>query len=674
MSEAAIGNLVYLITRKNMKQTVYLPKALFVLCPIPKWRTRLFGFVAFAQLTLTVLAAELVQPVVNDKETLAPANSVQLKGWIGEAIVTCNKGRILGQSIPDLIQPFAERKEDKAWRSEFWGKWFTSAALDYRYDSQPELKSMLDQAVDGLLLTQTSDGAITTYIPSAEFSNWDTWGRKYTLLGLLSYYDLTKDERTLAAARRQADRVLEYFGPGKANIAVNGWWNGMAASSILEPMVLLYRRTGDVRYLDFAKYIVASWVDPKGPDLLSKALNDVPVYEMFPGPDPSKKGYMSGGSSKAYEMMSCYEGLVELYRATGEPKYFGAARMVFDNILKTEITVLGSGSSWERWCLGRTRQTLPLPEWMETCVTVTWLKFASQLLRVTGNLKYADEIERSAYNPLLAAQKNDGTWWCHYNPLEGQRAPAPEQCDMHMNCCVANGPRGLMLFPELAFMAGEAGPIVNFYEPASATIPSPSNSPVHFEIKSEYPREGTVEIAVRPERTETFTLSLRIPGWSKVSKVEVNGKPVPDIKAGEYVKLSRAWKSGDRVCLTLDFSTRVEKDPGGSDRVVVQRGPIVFAMDKRLTQNVPNGGMGKIATEPDGTVKAKVLKRGVPDGIRLAIEVPFDVNGKRVNVRLCDYASAGNTWSEASTLRVWLPEPLNLAEPFAGVVTIKPPK
>jgi hypothetical protein len=97
-------------------------------------------------------------------------------------------------------------------------------------------------------------------------------------------------------------------------------------------------------------------------------------------------------------------------------------------------------------------------------------------------------------------------------------------------------------------------------------------------------------------------------------------------------------------------------------------------MDKRLTQNLPNGGMGKIATEPDGTVKAKVLKRGVPAGIRLAIEVPFDVNNKRVNLRLCDYASAGNTWSEASTLCVWLPQPLNMADPFTGVVTIKPPK
>lgn len=614
-------------------------------------------------------AGEKVAPKVKDALSYPPPGSVKLNGWIGEEMAICKKGRLFGQSIPDLVRPFAVREEDKLWREEFWGKWFTSAALAYRYEADPELRAILDEAAKGMLATQTPDGTLTTYKAAAEFSNWDTWGRKYTLLGLLAYYDLTGDAKTLEAAKRHADRVLDHFGPGKADIATNGYWNGMAASSILEPMVLLYRATGEERYLQFAKYIVSSWEGPKGPDLLRKALGGVAVFKMFPGPDSKQKGYMSGGSSKAYEMMSCYEGLVELHRVTGEPKYLEAAKKVFANIRDTEITIIGSGSSWERWCNGRTRQTEAVPEWMETCVTVTWLKFAAQLLRLSGDAQYAEEIERSAYNPLLGAQKTDGTWWRHYNPLEGVCDAAPEHCNMHMNCCVANGPRGLMLLPALAFMSAQDGPVVNFYERGGATLPLASGKQVRLEIDSDYPRPGAVEITVTPEAAQQFTLSLRIPAWSPTAKVEVNGEAVSGVTPGAYARLARTWKPGDKVRLTLDFAVRLVKDPGNSGRVAVMRGPVVFALDKRVTQ--AGQGSGSLIADANGVIEAKEVTSGLPQGIRMALDAPVSVSGKRATVRLCDYASAGRTWADDSTLRVWLPQPLNLERPFDGIVQPK---
>ena len=622
---------------------------------------RMIMLAAWAALAVTANAGDKITPKVNDTLSFAPPGSVKFNGWFGEAMAACKTGRMFAQSLPDLIQPFAVREEDRMWRCEFWGKWFTSAALAYRYDGDPKLRAILDEAVKGLIATQTPDGGITTYKAANEFSNWDTWGRKYTLLGLIAYYDLTGDTKALAAACRHADRVLDHFGPGKADIATTGWWTGMAASSIMEPMVLLHRRTGEPRYLQFAEYIVRSWEGPKGPDLVRKALEGITVFKMFPAPDPKQKGYMSGGSSKSYEMMSCYEGLVELHRVTGEPKYLEAARKVFADIRSTEITVIGSGSSWERWCNGRARQAEPVPEWMETCVTVTWAKFAAQLLRLTGDPLYADEIERSAYNPLLAAQKADGTWWCHYNPLEGQREPAPEHCKMHQNCCVASGPRGLNLLPALAVMSGREGPVVNFFEPATVTFKE-----ARLEIKSDYPRANVVDITVRPPAAKEFALSVRIPGWSRATKLEVNGKTVRDIKPGSYTRLARTWKSGDKVRLTLDFAVRCEKDPGGSGRVAIVRGPVVFAMDKRFIK--PATGSGAIVAGADGVVKAAVVKA---KNTRIALDVPVDAGGQRVALRFCDYASAGHTWGEDSTLRVWLPQPLALAKPFEGIVPMK---
>jgi hypothetical protein len=619
-----------------------------------------------ATLAMAASTTDKVEPKVQDALAFAPPGSVQLGGWISQAMQACKQGRIMSQNTDDLVQPFAVREEDHLWRCEFWGKWFTSAALAYRYEADPKLRSILDTTVKGLVATQTPDEAITTYKPGAEFGAWDTWGRKYTLLGLLADYDLTGDAGVLEAARRHADCVVRHFGPGQYDIVTNGWWSGMAASSILEPMVLLYRRTGDVRYLEFSDYIVRSWAEPKGPDLVRKALAGTAVFKMFPGPDPTLPGYMSGGSSKAYEMMSCYEGLVELYRVTGKPEYLEAAKKVFASIRDTEITILGSGSSWERWCNGRMRQAQPVPEWMETCVTVYWMKLAGQLLRVTGDPAYADEIERSAYNALFGAQKTDGSWWGHYSPLEGVRGPAPDQCDMHMDCCVANGPRGLMLLPELAVMSADAGPVINFYETATATMPLRSGKTVRLDIQSDYPDPGVIGIVVQPQLAEKFTLSLRIPAWSRTTKVEVNGKSVKGIQSGTYTRLTRNWKAGDKVRLFMDYSVQLASDPGGSGRVAITRGSVVFALDKRLSEPLAGGGKGVVLANASGVVKAVEVKRGLPAGVRMALDVPFDMEGKRVILRFCDYASAGQTWTPDSEFRVWLPQPLNLAAPFEG--------
>ena len=198
--------------------------------------------------------------------------------------------------------------------------------------------------------------------------------------------------------------MLSEVGPGKAypfEHRLGGW-----ASSVIEPMVLLYRRTNRPEYLAFSEYIVSLWAEPKGPDILRKALAETPVFQMFPGPKPTIKEYMDQGLSKAYEMMSCFEGLTELYRVTGKPEYAEGVQKVFKNIRDTEITIIGSGSDWERWCDGRNRQTVPWTMGMETCVTVTWIKLAAQLLRLTGQPAYADEIEVAANAPSARGRRN----------------------------------------------------------------------------------------------------------------------------------------------------------------------------------------------------------------------------------------------------------------------------
>jgi DUF1680 family protein len=268
-----------------------------------------------------------VTPIIQDK--CSENNSTHLDGYLGQKIDLCINQRIKKQDVKELVDQFKSRKEIKLWQTEFWGKWVLSAIDAYVYTHDAELLSIIKQSVSGIMATQTADGYIGNYAPDSQLKDWDIWGRKYTMLGLLAYYDISGDKKVLDASKKLADHLLSQVGPEKANIILTGLYRGMPSSSVLKPMVLLYRKTGEKRYLDFAKYIVAQWETKDGPLLISKALEGIDVGYRFPHP---KSWWTWENGQKAYEMMSCYDGLLELYRVTGEPSYLKSVEMTVKNI------------------------------------------------------------------------------------------------------------------------------------------------------------------------------------------------------------------------------------------------------------------------------------------------------------------------------------------------------
>ena len=142
---------------------------------------------------------------------------------------------------------------------------------------------------------------------------------KYTMMGLMHYYDGLasgdpRAQKALAAARRVCDYVIDQLGPnGKRGYHLweSGNWCGFASSSILEPVVWLYNRTKDRKYLDFATYLVKDMTEVKpGPRLLDLALKDISVADRngYDNKAETHGGYvMKHNRWKAYEMMSCYQ-------------------------------------------------------------------------------------------------------------------------------------------------------------------------------------------------------------------------------------------------------------------------------------------------------------------------------------------------------------------------------
>lgn len=599
------------------------------------------------------VAAQKKDAVIHDK--LYPASKAVPEGHIKVKLDQSYENRILAQDVDHLIEPFRNRTESRLWQSEFWGKWFTSAVLAYRYRPEPKLEKVLEGAVDGLIKTQTPDGYIGNYRPESHLEQWDIWGRKYTMLGLLDYYELTKDKASLASARKVADHLMKEIAERDGLVVTKGNYRGMAASSVLEPIMKLYRLTKDEKYLNFAKDIVRQWETPQGPQLISKA--SVDVSKRFPRP---QRWYSPEQGQKAYEMMSCYEGLLELYRITGEPTYKRAVEETWQNIKDTEINIAGSGASEEMWFGGAARQTIPVAHFQETCVTVTWIKLNQQLLRLTGEAKYADEIERAYYNALLGSLNYDASDWAKYTPLIGQRLPGSGQCGMDLNCCNASGPRGQFTIPLTTVMGSAEGVSINFYIPGRYTVKTPRGRDVAVVQETDYPSSGKIRIRLAMDRPEEMTVALRIPAWSTKNSLTVNGEAQSNVNAGTYT-LKRKWSADDVIELDLDMRGRVITH-GNDDRkfMAIERGPIVLAMDSRFP-GPPLMTINRPMADADGYIDLVPVETAQKDNIWLHFKAKFrpesykEMAADPVDIHLCDYASAGNG-IEQSVFNVWFPQ------------------
>ena len=195
---------------------------------------------------------------------------------------------------------------------EHVGKWIHAATLAWVYANDAALRAKVDRVVASLIATQQASGYLGTYSDSSRFGmgkdeQWDVWVHKYVLLGLITYSLHSGDARALEAARRAADLLIATFGSqGNLDLNERSTHVGMASGSVLEPMVLLYRVTGDERYLTFARFIADHWEAEKGPRLISSLTANRSVRDTANG--------------KAYEMLSCLVGLTELYRVTGDAR------------------------------------------------------------------------------------------------------------------------------------------------------------------------------------------------------------------------------------------------------------------------------------------------------------------------------------------------------------------
>jgi uncharacterized protein len=618
-------------------------------------------------------------------------------GHLGTYTDRIAENRILDETCWNTIYPETEeafrlREDDISypktgkWRGEFWGRYILSAIACSKYYHSRELKKRIQKAVDGLISTQEENGYIGTYTRSGFVigDNWNVWSRKYTLWALIEAWELLQDENILRSAQRFADHFMSEVGPGAVDIIQTGNFYGMASTSILYPMVRLYKITGEQKYLEYAEYIVNQWNEhPEGlPDILNKGLTGKPVHNWFPENDPYKW-------AKGSELLSCVEGLAELFTVTDNGQYLESAENIHSALVKWERTPVGSLGFNDKYA-GATALINTLSE---ICDVVYWERLSYKLFQLTGKEKYIAEIERSLYNSLLCAYNNEGTWGLRRLRMSHIHVPAQNHFLKHHHCCVENVPRGLFQAAEAALTNRGDNIYLSLFSEGEGKVALPSGNTATVKLEGDFLKDESVILSFSLEYPEKFKFYLRNPHWSAKTGIYINGKKFNGKILEKWTIIDREWQNGDELMINFDMNVWWETfDPekfkdtyhdihfyekqwaghkfsGATDEDKIRRyghveslpeeyalphksavtfffGPVALARDIRITE-------GDIFVPVDFSGRGKSLSIKpieAPDQIWKAWEV--NLGGGR-KIHFCDFSSAGNTWAKSSEFNTW---------------------
>jgi hypothetical protein len=590
------------------------------------------------------------------RERLEPVGSSRFAGEVGRrmAAVTgqwlipapsANPG-MLGMFADRDLQSYASRVQ---WAGEFAGKHLTAATQMLRVTGDADLRRNLAEFVAALIALQADDGYLGCWPREFRLANlapnspngrtWDTWSHYHAMLGLLSWHGLVGDEAALAAARRIADLFCARFlDAGRRLVDAGDSADSEMNLAPIHGLCLLFRRTGEQRYLALARRILGEFSAtddagrPLAGDYLLGPLSGVAFWQ---GPKPR------------WESLHPIMGLCELYWIDGDVRCRTAFENLWWSMLEGDRHNNGGFTSGEK-ATGDPYHVGPI----ETCCTVAWMAMTVEMLKLTGNPLAADELELSLLNSGLGLISPSGRWVTYDTPMDGVREASAQSIVFQaragtpeLNCCSVNGPRVLGLLADWALMGADDGVTLNYYGPCRMSVRLPSGLDLTLVQETEYPRLAEIAVLVEVSHPVEVTLRLRIPAWSHQTTVTINGEPVDGIAPGIYLSLRRTWQAGDRIVLGLDFRLQSWVKPADVRSASLYRGPILLAYDRHLNPaqgpDIPRIRASSIGQRPGG---------GRPgQGPWMTIDAR-DADGGAVT--LCDFASAGMTGSRYVS---WLP-------------------
>ena len=555
------------------------------------------------------------------------------------------------------------------------------AAFALSVTRDPALEKYVDEVIDHIAGAQEDDGYLYTIrtMPAEKKHDWigdNRWEKVKELSHELynmghmyeaatAYYQATGKRKLLDVSIKSADLIDSVYGPGKNEDA--------PGHQVIEMgLVKLYRATGEKRYLDLAKF----FLDTRGPEDGEYSQAHVKTVEQDEAVGHAvRAGYM-------------YAGMADVAAITGDADYLKAIDAIWSNVAAKKLYVTGGiGATHSGEAFGKNYELPNMSAYCETCASIANVYWNHRLFLLHGESKYIDVLERTLYNALISGVAMDGAEFFYPNPLMsiGQHKRSPW---FGCSCCPTNVVRFMASIPGYVYAQRDNEIYVNLFTSSTADVRLDSGV-VQISQETGYPWNGDIRIRLQQEQSTEFSLNVRIPGWARNQPVpsdlytflkenteppvlKVNDEPVEIQPEDGYVRITRVWKKGDTLTLSLPMPVRrviaheeVEEDRG---MVAIQRGPIVYCAEWP-----DNGGHALQLFIPDDALLTSEYRSELLNGVQvitgevLSLKRAEDektIEQESVTATLIPYYA----WAHRGTgeMAVWMARELRSARPLPG--------
>jgi hypothetical protein len=436
-----------------------------------------------------------------------------------------------------------------------FGQWVSALARTYAITGDPKTRDKVLRL--NRLYAQTIAGDFY------ENNRFPAYCYDKLVCGLIDSHKFVGDPEAYRILERTTDIALPHL-PGKAIEHGRSWRPGKDESytwdesyTIAENLFLAYQRGAGDRY----RVLGLQYLDDEYFGPLAEGQND------FAG-------------RHAYSHVNALSSAMQAYLTLGSEKHLRAAKNAFDMLEAQSFATGGWGpdemlrapcSEDVNASLTNTHHSFETP-----CGAYAHFKLTRYLLRVTGDSRYGDSMERMMYNTILGAKplQPDGRtfYYSDYN-FNGRKAYS----DHRWPCCSGTLTQVAADYRINAYFRDRRGVYVNLYIPSGVRWIQ-EGAQLSLEQKSLYPFDSAVQIEVTTSRRLEFALNFRIPSWAEGASVSVNGKRVLEsVIPGSFATVRRPWKTGDHIELDLPLIKRLQPiDSSHPKTVALLCGPLVL--------------------------------------------------------------------------------------------------
>jgi DUF1680 family protein len=513
-------------------------------------------------------------------------------------------------------------------------KWLEASASVYAATKARDTDMHLDEVISVIGEAQEDDGYIHTPATISRINgdgsalrfedpiNFEMYNFGHLMTAACSHFKATGKTNLLQIARRTADYLCSAFEKPDADLAKHA-----ICPSHYMGAVELYRATGQRRYLELAKNLIAMRDLVQGGS--DQNQDRVPFRE--------QKTAMGHAVRANY----LYAGVADICAETGDGSLIRSLEAIWENMAYRKVYITGAtgalydgaspdGSSHHdqiglvHQAYGRDYQLPNVTAYNESCATIGNVLWSWRMLALTAQARYADMIELALYNGVLSTISLDGKSFFYVNTLRKEkdlpfelRWSRTREPYISCFCCPPNTVRTIAQAASYAYCLSEQGLWVNLFGASLLKTRLLNGIPLTLRQETDYPWDGEIKISLELETDAEFAVMVRIPEWADGAYIMVNGVDAAEAVPGTYAEIKRCWHSGDIVELSLPMEARlIEAHPLVEEtrsQVAVKRGPLVYCLE---SSDLPEG--------------AKVSEIMIPRNIELREKAAFPLAGTTV--------------------------------------------